>query len=291
MAVDDLRHPDAEELAEYAEGALDARARADVERHLAECAACRAVVMETMAFLETNPADQLAPAAVIPFRARRSVRGVALALAVAAALVAAVFLARPEWLSRPRGDRPELQELIAAVANEPTRPVEGRLTGGFKYAPPPPTTRGETERVLSPDVRIAVANIQKQPADSPRHDAALATAALVSGECDKALSMLETSLRKEPADPAALNDLSAAGIQCAQRRRGDPVLLANAVAAADRSIAGAPQAPEAYFNRALALELAGRSDEALKAWHEYLRIDPGSSWSAEAQRRIDQRRP
>lgn len=62
MALDDRRHPDAERLAEYAEGTLEVDARAEVERHLADCAACRAVVMETAAFLEINPAEQAPPA-------------------------------------------------------------------------------------------------------------------------------------------------------------------------------------------------------------------------------------
>ena len=53
MELDDLRHPDAERLAEYADGVLTAEARTDVEHHLSRCAECRAVVMETTAFLET----------------------------------------------------------------------------------------------------------------------------------------------------------------------------------------------------------------------------------------------
>src|SRR5258705_7669182 len=99
MAVDDDRHPDAERLAEYADGVLQADVRADVERHLAACADCRAVLAETMAFIaaeyarEADHAKELtaAPgesaARVVPFRSRRWLPPVALGLAAAAALV------------------------------------------------------------------------------------------------------------------------------------------------------------------------------------------------------------
>ncbi|TAK93086.1 hypothetical protein EPO05_07300, partial [Patescibacteria group bacterium] len=121
MALADPRHPDAERLAEYADGVLEVEARAEIERHLADCEDCRAIVMETMLFLETNPATTASASAptVVPFRGRRWVTGVAVGLAAAAAIVLAIRIAQPTWVERlfgARGDRPELQELIAAVA-------------------------------------------------------------------------------------------------------------------------------------------------------------------------------
>src|SRR5678816_605631 len=117
MAVEDRRHPEAERLAEYADGVLDAASRAEVDRHLADCADCRAVVMETMAFLDGNPAIPASAAPkVVPFRPRRWAQGTAVGLAAAAALLLGIRVARPDWVSGlfgPRGDRPELQELIA----------------------------------------------------------------------------------------------------------------------------------------------------------------------------------
>ena len=78
MALEDRRHPDAERLAEYADGVLDAEARAAVEQHLADCAECRAIVMETMAFLDGNPAIAAStPPRVIPFATRRRVTAAA----------------------------------------------------------------------------------------------------------------------------------------------------------------------------------------------------------------------
>jgi len=117
MALEERRHPEAERLAEYADGVLDAESRAEVDQHLADCSDCRAVVMETMAFLEGQPATPaMATPRVVPFRPRRWVRGVTVGLAAAATLVLAVRVVRPEWVSGlfgPRADLPELQELIA----------------------------------------------------------------------------------------------------------------------------------------------------------------------------------
>jgi hypothetical protein len=56
--------PDAERLAEYADGLLDAASRAVIEAHLVTCADCRFAVVEAMAFLgaEAASASGAAPA-------------------------------------------------------------------------------------------------------------------------------------------------------------------------------------------------------------------------------------
>jgi hypothetical protein len=48
--------PDAERLAEYADGLLDVAARAAIEAHLVTCADCRFAIVETMAFLGAEAA-------------------------------------------------------------------------------------------------------------------------------------------------------------------------------------------------------------------------------------------
>ena len=151
---------DPERLAAYIDGTLSSDERAEVERHLLECADCRMVVADAAAFVrsdESSAADSVRP----PGRGgRRAVVAMAV-LAAAAALVLAVRAVWPGPFSgRPAG-RPELEELIAAVAQTPTRPAEGRLSG-FAYAPMPGRTRSAGGTVAaSPDVRIAVARIEK----------------------------------------------------------------------------------------------------------------------------------
>jgi tetratricopeptide (TPR) repeat protein len=288
MALDE-RHPDAERLAEYADDVLDAEARAVVERHLADCTECRAVVMETMAFLH-SPASttNVAASRVVPFRARRWVTGVAVGLAAAAALVLAIRVARPEWvggLFGSRGDRPELQELIAAVANEPTRLVEGRLSGGFKYGPPPSPTRGSGDRGVSPDVRIAVANLEKiaSQQDSARHRAALGDAYIAMGEFDRAIEALLAATKLEPKNALFHSDLAAAYL-AQGRRLGQVQFAESALASADVALTLVPTLQEARFNRALALTAAGRAKEAALAWDAYRELDGTSDWMREAGR-------
>jgi tetratricopeptide (TPR) repeat protein len=295
VALDDRRHPDAEQLAEYADGVLGADVRADVERHLVDCADCRAVLSETIAFIASERAGGRtyateSGARVLPFHSRRWVKGAAAGLAAAAALLLVVRLARPDLLAPAfvaRSDRPELQELIAAVANEPTRPVEGRLTGGFKYGPPPSVTRGAGDRNASPDVRIAAAKIEKlaRADDTPQHRGELGLAYLALGDLDKAVEALEDATQQDPGNAQFQSDLAAAYLARARwRDRAED--WARALAAADRAIKADPRRTEAYFNRALALEGLHLTDEALDAWAAYQSLEPATPWSRESATRI-----
>jgi tetratricopeptide (TPR) repeat protein len=278
--------PDAERLAEYADGVLGPADRADIERHLVECADCRAVIGETMALLQAHPvAASPKPAVVVPFRSRRWVTGVVAGLAAAAVLALAVRVVRPQWvdgLFGPRGDRPELEELIAALANEPTRPVEGRLTGGFKYAPPPSPTRGPGDREVSPDVRIAAAKIENlaRERDTPENQAALGVAQLAVRDLDGGITSLERAVQKDPQAATALSDLAAA--YCTRGRdRGNTEDLHRALDAAERALAVDPNLVEALFNRATILSLMGR--DSRRAWDDYRRRDASSEWARESR--------
>ncbi len=286
MELDDLRHPDAERLAEYADGVLTAEARADVEHHLSRCADCRAVVLETTAFLETMASgrDDVRHFTKVP--ARRRWIGVAAGLAAAAALVVAVQVARPGWPFGSTGDRPELQDLIAAVASQPTRPAEGRLTGGFKYAPPPSPTRGPGDRDLPPDVRIAAARLEQAAAAEPAStsaQAAQAVAFLVLGDVDKAIDGLEKVVVQQPSNARYQSDLAAAYIARA-KRRGNTADWPKAVAASGRAVELDPNLIEAWFNRAVAIEgNASSAADASQAWRDYLSRDSSSPWAREHQ--------
>src|SRR5262245_41713768 len=107
--------------------------------------------------------------------------------------------------------RPELAGLVAAVGVD--RPFEPRLTGQFAYGPIPAVSRSSGGVLdLSPDVRIAVAQLEKKAARS-RSDsdwAALGVAYLVSGELDKGLEFLEAAVASPVPNPDWLSDLSAA---------------------------------------------------------------------------------
>ena len=282
MALNDTRHPDAERLAEYADDLLGGDLRAEVEQHLADCAECRAAVMETTEFLHSTLAMADPATKVVPFLRPRRLIGIAAGLAAAAALVLAVRSARPDRLFGPRGDRPELQELIAAVANEPTRLAEGRLSGGFKYAPPPAPTRGAGDGNVATPVRIAAAKLEEEARvrSTPRARAALGVSDLAVGDVDGAVRSLESAVALEPSDAQYQNDLAVAYITRA-RRRGAASDWVNALAAAERAVAANPALVEAWFNRALAIEGVRSADEAKQAWKDYFDRDSSSDWARE----------
>jgi hypothetical protein len=289
MAIDDTRHPDAERLAEYADDLLVGELRTEVEQHLADCAECRAAVIETTEFLHSTLATADATTNVIPFLSRRRLIGIAAGLAAAAALAFAVRVAQPEWMYGPRSDRPELQELIAAVANEPTRLAEGRLSAGFKYAPPPVPKRGAGDGNVATGVRIAAAKLEQEARERPTPSAraALGVADLAVGDVDGAVRSLEFAAALEPSNARYQNDLAVAHIARA-RRRGAASDWADALEAAQRAVTANPALAEAWFNRALAIEGVRSPDEAKQAWKDYFDRDSSSDWARE-RRAVDRR--
>jgi tetratricopeptide (TPR) repeat protein len=276
-------HPDANRLAEYADGILSESARADVEHHLGECAECRDVLADTAAFRAAVGAQdaEAGPASRLLGFPRRRVLAVFGGLAAAALLILTVRVIRPEWLDGPRDDSVGLQALIAAEATAPTRAVDGRLTGGFAYAPPL-MTRGTSIREISPETRIAAAQLEKralQVNSTVVDRVAAGVAQLVTGDLDRAVDTLERASSVSP-DPKIASDLAAAYLARGATRPDD---LNKALRAAERAVQ-APDAPiEAWFNRALALERLGLREPASAAWKEYLERDPSSPWAAEAR--------
>lgn len=277
--------PDEDRLAEYVDGVLTPSLRADVERHLLNCPRCRAVLHETCAFLATEergPArERGAKRAWFDFRAWTIAGG---ALATAALLAVAVLVVRTGFLTGGAKQPIELQELLAALANEPTRAVDGRLAGDFKYAPPPSALRGAQAREVSPDVRIAAAKIEKAAGrnESAALQTALGVAYLAIGDLDKAIDVLEETSSRRSDDAGVQNDLSAAYF-ARGRAHNRPEDFPKALAAAERAIRSNPNLLEALFNRALALEALHLNDQARAAWQDYVDRDGDSQWGAEAR--------
>src|SRR5579871_665704 len=198
-------------------------------------------------------------------------------LAAAAAIAVAVRVMRS-----PSASRPELQELVAAVALDSARPVDGRLTGGFAYGAPPTLLRGPSEPA-SPRVRIAEAKLEEaaRANDTPATQAALGVGLLATGDLDKAIDALEDAVMERPGDARYQSDLAAAYIARAKwRERAED--WPRALAAAERAIKADPSLVEPYFNRALALEGLHLDDEAVKAWAEYTARETSPQWRAEA---------
>lgn len=91
-------------------------------------------------------------------------------------------------------------------------------------------------------------------------------------------------------DARVWNDYAAALYETA-RRQDAPDLLADALAAADRSLALDATLAEARFNRALFLERLGLNDDARAGWESYLAADDASPWAAEASEHLSRLLP
>jgi tetratricopeptide (TPR) repeat protein len=281
MAIDAERAacPEAEELAAYVEHTLPVANRPVVEAHLLECADCRHVVVETAAWRQSSHRQTMASM----FRTHWLRIG---AFAAAAALV--IFAIRVSWPPQRGVTTPvALQDLVAAVGADSTRPIDGRLTGGFPYAPPPSALRAvQPIETGSPRVQVAVAAIERDARanPSPQREAALGVAYLVSGDLDASIAALERAAAGQSGNARFWSDLSAAYIQRGLRTGGRDD-YENARRAADRALMLEPGLREAAFNLAAALEHMGDTQAAVAAWRTVGRVDPASAWAAESERR------
>jgi tetratricopeptide (TPR) repeat protein len=171
---------------------------------------------------------------------------------------------------------------MAALAVEPTRPSTGRIAG-LPYAPAPAVVRGTARTNSSPDVRIAVARLEKRDRErsTPETRAALGVGYLATGDVDGAIEMLQRAANESPA-PDTFCDLAAAYLA-----RQSPQDAARALDAARRGATIWPDAPAAcMFNLALAWEQLRDSREALAAWRQYLSTDGAGPWADEARQHI-----
>ncbi len=283
-------HPDAEVLAQYVDGVLEQAEREEVERHLVECPDCRDVITDAAA----DCASDAAPATPAPIRVHVRSRfwmpGLVSALAAAAALVLIVRVVRPDWFEAPVVG-PDRQALIAAVAHEPTRLVEGRLTGGFVYGPPPSPTRGTavSSQHLLPATEQAVEQViaRTPPRSTPQNDALIGVANLLAGQRNEAVEALDRAVARSSGTSVARirSDLATAYLAKAQIA-DRPQNLQNALDAADAALREDPTLAEALFARALALEGLDRRALARAAWERYLQQDASSKWAEEAKQHL-----
>ena len=270
--------PDPETLAAFLDNRLSERDREVVAAHLTSCETCYAVFLES---LKTKPAATVLPHTSQRIATRKVIVGMTAGLAAAAALVLAVVV---PWRQQPGVEESSMQALVVAMGSE--RTIEPRLSGGFAYGPVRgPVRSGEPAAdTLPPDVRIAAAQIEKQAlADrAPRTLQALGIAYLVRGDAGRAIPVLEEAANAASPDARVLSDLAAAYLVRSTREER-PEDLAKALAIADRSVKADARSPEAWFNRALALERLSLIDQARQAWEDYLKVDSTSGWADEAR--------
>lgn len=216
-------------------------------------------------------------------------RGYRVSLAgLGAAVLVGLAASRAGWLhfSRPTrlasGARPELNELVQALGAY--RPLEARLTGGFAYGAIPASSATAREvGDLGPDIRIAIAKIEKRAATSNAESdwAALGTSYVMANDLEKGLQFLEAAVATPVPNPAWLSDLSAVYLSVA-RQRDRPELIPKALVAAEKARRLNGRMREAVFNKALALEAIHLTEQAEAAWKAYRELDRDSPWGQEA---------
>jgi CHAT domain-containing protein/tetratricopeptide (TPR) repeat protein len=286
-------HPDPRLLAAHAERRLLGDEAARMDEHVAECSECYEVFAETVQFglAEGEEAGVMrtgaGAAAPSGFLRRPAFRTVA-PLAMAALLLLAVGL----WSQRARFQRAPLP-LVAQLAEAmgTRRFVEPRLTGGFRHGRLTTMRSGDTPQGLdaqSPAVLSAVARIRERAEGdiSPESLGALGVTYLVSGDAAAAVKSLESASAQKPDDARLLSDLAAAYLVRAAQS-DEPADIPKALESAERAIVLKDPPPEAYFNRALALERLHLVDAARKAWGDYLQRDSSSGWADEARQHLE----
>lgn len=226
--------------------------------------------------LEEIPATPRKPAAtVLPFAARprrgapvhRAVsRWVAGAAAIAAAVALAVFLLPASG--------PEAYELPIA-----SRASEGRPSQGVAWAPFAPVRGGAGGPGNAIDAEGRIASLGKK--DRGAADSLLTALYLwrgADGDQARARALLDT----RPPTAARENDRGVLLLSTQQANE--------ALASFDKALKSDPNLLAAWFNRAIALEVLGRKDEAATAWEAYLARsakEPDDAWVGEARSRLD----
>jgi len=208
----------------------------------------------------------------------RKTRAVALLSVLAVAAAAALW-----W--RTRTSDP-LSLLVASMPRD-ARTLEGRITGGFAWAPLRHVTRTANASMLPAPSFAAAAALALHQATTDRSieaRRARAIALLFGGSTRQAVAELRELTDAAPSDARVFADYAAAECELAAST-DNPSLLPDALAAVDTSLRLETAFPEALFNRALILEHLGLRDQAREAWERYLAIDTSSDWAAEARTR------
>ncbi len=258
-----LAHPTAEDLGRFVDGTLDDAGRAAVVTHIADCDECRIVVVDAAEFVEpvvvhSNRRWWVAIAATIP-------------ILVGSALT---------WSAL----RDPLTPVIEAYGHLTKRPIDARLAH-FSYVERSVPRGGEEGEADTSELLLdgEVAKVLERRGNDSRTLHAKGVALLLASKTEladrrRAVNLLEAATIDKPRDVGILSDLAAALIAT-----GDTASLTRAVDVCDRALQIDHRAPTALFNRAKALELLGREQDAITAFDRYLAVDPSSQWSNEVK--------
>ncbi|HEY2323678.1 MAG TPA: zf-HC2 domain-containing protein, partial [Thermoanaerobaculia bacterium] len=290
--------PSDETLAAFIDGRLDEETRKRVVAHVADCEDCYGTVMAGRAFQSAKKKPVIVSHPRSPKALWISSGSIA-----AAAVIALVIFAAPmqEWYSQySYSRRTHIGTLLDAANHLPFRASEARLSGQSVYRPAEPTKRGVSEE-LHPLRLLAAASAvedatQSAPAIIRLHAAGVSS--LLLGRVDDAVRQLDRAIQLNRDDSSVasaihlckdarlLNDAAAAHYtRFKMRASAEDLLISNEAVTCAWKLH--PDSATAW-NRALILQAMQAHAAAVDAWREYLALDGTSSWSREAQGRLNE---
>ena len=207
-------------------------------------------------------------------------------MAAIAGLAAAAVIA---FIVTPRLFGPGVDDLVTASEGLSTRVSDGRFAGGFAYGERPKRNRGREEETSFDDAKVKLYPLAEKAEKAiwsrPHVRGLLDVLLAEKGDFRNAITLLETAhpkARGEERDAVAI-DLAAALLERAYWPGGSANDNTRALALSDEVLKRQPKSPEALWNRAAALQSLNRDDEALRAFDDYLKVDPSSKWADEAR--------
>jgi anti-sigma factor RsiW len=277
---------DAETIAAFVDGTIDAAGRARVVAHLATCDDCTDLVGEvehtSAALRRVEPVLPVFPV-LDDTTDRRRGKVLRMRRGGLAAVGGLVAIAASMLLLLNRGSA--LDPLVAAVGEE--RLIMARPTGGFHYGRLRSPLRGSTD-ATNYQLLAVVTRLQDRARQTNAavdlHAAGVAQ--LLAGDTTNAIGSLQSSARLRPDDATFVADLGAAYLTRLVDR-GDQDDAAAALDAFDRALARSPSLAEAWFNKALLLERMNRPADAVTAWNRYLELSDDRGWRDEATQNRD----
>lgn len=248
------------------------RKRRRVMKHLAECGECNEALM-----VASEVRQEMSEGGEVVRPEFGGGRGWKV-LASAAALAAGLFIVFSGPLRERLFESRGIEALVNTTKTMRLRPVVGRLAGDFPYKEPFSPKRGGTtpEDVDLEEYRVnyEVGKVQSDPKAGAH--AVGVSFLLLKNKRSEAIRALEQALANATPEerPAIANDLAVALIE-----RGGTEDLEQALALLEKENV----TPQVAWNRALALDRAGRYAEAKRAWEAYLKLDPDSPWANEVK--------
>jgi tetratricopeptide (TPR) repeat protein len=175
------------------------------------------------------------------------------------------------------------------LAYEGKRPFDSRIVG-FDYAPRGVVRGVDANKPDSLELQRATRMLDNAVAEKRNAQSLYGRgkAYLAKGELPDAIRYFEEAVALGPVNARLMSDLGAAYLEAWKKEgaAGKTEMLDKSLQSLDRAIELDPKLPEPRFNRALCLEAMGSTEQANRAWGEYVELDPNSKWTDEAGRNI-----